>query len=113
MCTVPFCKNRPGHKPTMHPLLEQLARELDGHVVRHNDHIMVGDVRIEIIETDPPCYGVSGYIGAVGGAETLDTPQQVKEWLTGAPLVRVLDMVVRAVEETANNRPPAGQTKRS
>lgn len=68
-----------------------MAAEL-ANFLRNNDYEVEeseGKLRVNdcVIEFFPgPKYGVSGYIGMLGGADVLNTHDEVLEWLSGRPL---------------------------
>lgn len=64
--------------------LARVLRERHYEVEEKDGKLTVNDCAIEFFPG--PKYGVSGYVGSMGGAKILDTCDEVLEWLSGRPL---------------------------
>lgn len=93
--------------------VEILLRNEGLPVVNHNDHLMVGEVTIKLIYLDENNrkYAVSGFIGMIGSADVLNTPEEVVNWVVGnvpkKKLEQVLEAIMRAAVQQEGQEPPA------
>ena len=87
--------------------LASFLRNNDYEVEESECKLTVNDCIIEFFPG--PKYGISGYVGKYGGADVLESREDVLEWLSGRPLRVTADkfteLFVEAIEARLPGRP--------